>query len=116
MPEPPDYEDRWPLWPGPYLPNFHALDELFDKHHPPSRTGTWRSWRSTRSPGRGLGSALMRRRHEDLDRENVRQYLEATDEHNVRLYRRTATRTWTRSTCCSPTAPPFYRMWRPALA
>jgi ribosomal protein S18 acetylase RimI-like enzyme len=63
---------------------------------------------------RGLGSALIRRTHAELDAAGVPEYLEATNEDNIRLYRRFGYAPMEPFDIRLPDGTPFYRMWRPA--
>jgi ribosomal protein S18 acetylase RimI-like enzyme len=113
MPDPPDYENRLAALSGPYLPQFEALDQMFAKYHP--RDPHWHLAFLAVRPGRqdkGLGSALMRRTHEELDRAGVPAYLEATNDDNIRLYRRHGYVDMEPFAMLLPDGTPFYRMWR----
>jgi ribosomal protein S18 acetylase RimI-like enzyme len=114
-PERADIDKRLAALAGPYRSRFDALGELFATHHPyaphwhlaflavhPSRQGT------------GLGGALMRRTHAELDRAGVPTYLEATNDDNIRLYRRAGYRNMDPFEIYLPDGTPFFRMWRPA--
>jgi ribosomal protein S18 acetylase RimI-like enzyme len=112
--EPPDYENRLSALTGPYVGNFEALDEVFDKDHPADPH--WHLQFLAVHPDlqdRGLGSALMRRRHPELDAAGIPQYLEATNEENIRLYRRHGYTAMDPFDIRLPDGTPFYRMWRP---
>ena len=118
MPEPAGYDARLAALAGAYRSRFDAVDRLFTAHHPhhaalaPGVPG-----RHPSRQGAGLGGALMRRTHAELDRSGVPAYLEATNDDNIRLYRRTGTRTWTPFEIYLPDGTPFFRMWRgPAAA
>jgi ribosomal protein S18 acetylase RimI-like enzyme len=117
MPEPPEYGSRLAALSGQYLGHFDALDELFDKHHPVEPH--WHLAFLAVHPDqqhRGLGGALMSRTHDELDRAGVPEYLEATNENNIRLYRRYDYRDMIPFDILLPDGTPFYRMWRPASA
>jgi ribosomal protein S18 acetylase RimI-like enzyme len=112
--EPPDYGNRLAALAGPYLDRFEALDELFDKHHPVEPH--WHLAFLAVHPDhqeKGLGSALMHRTHDELDRSGVPEYLEATNQDNIRLYRRHGYQDMVPSDILLPDDTPFYRMWRP---
>ena len=113
-PGPPDFEDRVAELAGPYLDNFAALDVL-DKHEPAEPH--WHLQFMAVHPdsqNQGLGSALMRRTHAELDAAGIPQYLEATNEENIRLYRRHGYTEMDPFDIRLPDGTPFYRMWRPA--
>jgi len=111
MPEIDGYEHRLGALTGRYLPNFEALDELFEKHHP--EEPHWHLAFLAVHPdhqGAGLGSALMQHTH---DRIGVPAYLEATNEDNVRLYERHGYQRMSPFDIRLPDNTPFFRMWRP---
>jgi GNAT superfamily N-acetyltransferase len=114
-PEPPDYEHRVAALAGPYLDNFQALDALFEKYHPtePHWTLAFLAVHPDHQ-NKGLGSALMRRTHDELDRAGVPQYLEGTNQDNIRLYRKHGYTDMTPFDMLLPDGTPFFRMWRPA--
>jgi ribosomal protein S18 acetylase RimI-like enzyme len=96
-----------------YLDRFVALDVLFEKNHP-----TDPHWHLAflaihpEHQHHGLGSHLMQRTHDELDRDGVAAYLEATNENNVRLYRRTGYADMDPFEMLLPDGTPFFRMWR----
>ena len=111
MPEIPRYDERLAELAGEWLPHFHALDELFDKHHPVDPH--WHLAFLAVHPehqGHGLGGTLMDSTHQDLGRIPV--YLEATNEDNIRLYRRYGYTDMIPFDIRMPADTPFYRMWR----
>jgi GNAT superfamily N-acetyltransferase len=113
-PGPPDFEDRVIELAGPYLDNFAALD-LLAKHEPPEPH--WHLQFMAVHPdfqNQGLASALMRRTHAELDAAGIPQYLEATNEENIRLYARHGYAPMDPFDIRLPDGTPFYRMWRPA--
>jgi ribosomal protein S18 acetylase RimI-like enzyme len=113
MLEIPDYDERLARLAGPWLPNFQALDEVFDKHHPVDPH--WHLAFLAVHPDRrrhGLGGALMDATHEDLGRTPA--YLEATNEENIRLYHRHGYADMMPFDIRLPDDTPFYRMWRAA--
>jgi ribosomal protein S18 acetylase RimI-like enzyme len=113
IPEPADYEKRLAALAGPYGPHFEALGELFATHHPhePHWHLAFLAVHPSRQ-GAGLGGALMRRTHAELDRAGVPAYLEATNEDNIRLYRRAGYRDMDPFGIHLPDGTPFFRMWR----
>jgi ribosomal protein S18 acetylase RimI-like enzyme len=111
MPEIADYDERLAELAGEFLPNFLALDEVFDKNHP--LDPHWHLAFLAVHPGQqshGLGGALMDSTHQDLGRTPA--YLEATNEDNIRLYRRHGYAEMTPFDIRLPDNTPFYRMWR----
>lgn len=111
QPELVGYEERLAELAGEFLPNFQALDEVFEKHHPVDPH--WHLAFLAVHPGwqsHGLGSALMDSTHEDLGRTPA--YLEATNDANIRLYRRHGYTDMDPFDIRLPDGTPFYRMWR----
>lgn len=115
LPEPhEDDESRLENLAGPWLDRFAALDELFEKHHPADPH--WHLAFLAVHPdhqGKGLGSALMKSVHDELDAAGIPQYLEATNEENIRLYRRSGYTDLNPFDILLPDGTPFFRMWRP---
>jgi ribosomal protein S18 acetylase RimI-like enzyme len=113
MPEPAGYDPRLAALAGPYRAHFDALDHLFAAHHP--HPAHWHLAFLAVHPASqraGLGGALMRRTHHDLDRSGVPAYLEATNEDNIRLYRRHGYADMVPFEINLPDGAPFFRMWR----
>jgi ribosomal protein S18 acetylase RimI-like enzyme len=112
-PDPEDYDTRLLALAGPYIDRFLALDELFAKHHPHDE-----HWHLAflavhpQEQDHGLGSRLMSRTHDELDRDGTSAYLEATNQNNVRLYRRHGYVDMEPFEMPLPDGTPFYRMWR----
>lgn len=112
-PDPETYEERLKALAGEYIDRFVALDLLFEKHHP--HDAHWHLAFLAVHPDHqehGLGSQLMARTHEELDKAGVPAYLEATNLNNVRLYRRTGYADMDPFEMLLPDGTPFYRMWR----
>ncbi|OJF14644.1 GNAT family N-acetyltransferase [Couchioplanes caeruleus] len=111
LPEIPDYEQRLRAVAGRWLPHFAALDELFEKHHPQEPHWHLAFLAVDRThQGAGLGSALMQHTHDRLE---APAYLEATNDDNVRLYRRHGYADMSPFDIHLPDGTPFFRMWRP---
>jgi ribosomal protein S18 acetylase RimI-like enzyme len=113
QPDPPEYDKRLAALAGPYRAHFDALDELFAAHHP--HPPHWHLAFLAVHPdrqGEGIGGELMRRTHDELDRDGVPAYLEATNADNVRLYRRYGYRDLDPAEMSLPDGTPFFRMWR----
>jgi ribosomal protein S18 acetylase RimI-like enzyme len=113
MAEPEQYEERLRAATGEYLDRFQALDELFEKHHPSDIH--WHLAFLAVHPdhqSHGLGSRLMKRTHDELDQAGLPAYLEATNENNVRLYRRHGYVDMDPFEMLLPDGTPFFRMWR----
>jgi len=115
LPEFPGYMDRLTALAGEHLDRFGALGELFEKNHPTDQH--WHLQFLAVRPseqGNGLGGLLMKNVHDILDAEGLPAYLEATNENNVRLYRRAGYTDMDPFEIYLPDGTPFYRMWRPA--
>ncbi|WIM99145.1 GNAT family N-acetyltransferase [Actinoplanes oblitus] len=115
LPEFPDYLERLTALAGEHLERFGALGELFEKNHPTEPH--WHLQFLAVRPdeqGHGLGGALMSNVHDLLDAQGLPAYLEATNENNVRLYRRHGYTAMDPFEIHLPDGTPFYRMWRPA--
>ncbi len=115
VPEPDEFDKRLAALAGPYRSRFDAVGELLAAHHPhePHWHLAFLAVHPSRQ-GAGLGGALMRRTHAELDRAGVPTYLEATNDDNVRLYRRVGYRDQDPFEVYLPDGTPFFRMWRPA--
>ena len=114
-PGPDQYDERLRSLTGVYHERFAALDELFEKHHPEGPH--WHLAFLAVHPDHqehGLGSRLMRRTHDELDASGVPAYLEATNQNNVRLYRRSGYADMDPFEMYLPDGTPFFRMWRAA--
>jgi ribosomal protein S18 acetylase RimI-like enzyme len=112
-PAPEQYDERLGDLAGPYLDRFVALDVLFEKNHPADPH--WHLAFLAVHPGHqshGLGSLLMKHTHVELDRAGVPAYLEATNQDNVRLYRRAGYADMDPFEMLLPDGTPFFRMWR----
>jgi ribosomal protein S18 acetylase RimI-like enzyme len=114
-PGPDGYDERLAAITGEYLDRFVALDVLFEKNHPGDPH--WHLAFLAIHPDHqdhGLGSLLMTHTHEVLDRAGVPAYLEATNDDNVRLYRRRGYADMDPFEMLLPDGTPFFRMWRAA--
>jgi ribosomal protein S18 acetylase RimI-like enzyme len=112
-PEPEQYDERLAALAGTYLERFVALDVLFEKNHPADPH--WHLAFLAVHPDHqdhGLGSLLMKHTHDELDTAGVPAYLEATNQNNVRLYRRTGYADMEPFEMMLPDGTPFFRMWR----
>jgi ribosomal protein S18 acetylase RimI-like enzyme len=89
LPEVADCERRLTDLTGSYLDRFQALAALFDEHHPNEP-----HWQHAflgvhpRCRNMGLGSALLKHRHDEMDTVGLSQYLQASNRNSARLYRR----------------------------
>ncbi|BCJ46729.1 GCN5-like N-acetyltransferase [Actinoplanes ianthinogenes] len=114
LPEFPEYLERLTELSGEHLERFEALGELFEKNHPAEQH--WHLQFLAVRPGeqgRGLGGALMKNVHDLLEAQGLPAYLEATNDNNVRLYRRYGYTAMDPFEIYLPDGTPFYRMWRP---
>ncbi|GAA0472568.1 hypothetical protein Ade02nite_52300 [Paractinoplanes deccanensis] len=114
-PGPENYEERLKALAGDYHDRFVALDQLFEKHHP--HDPHWHLAFLAVHPDHqhhGLGSELMQQVHDELEPAGVSFYLEATNQNNVRLYRRTGYADMEPFEMLLPDGTPFFRMWRAA--
>ncbi|MFI5896751.1 GNAT family N-acetyltransferase [Actinoplanes sp. NPDC051513] len=112
-PDPENYEENLRSMAGEYLDRFQALDVIFEKHHPHDEH--WHLAFLAVHPDHqehGLGSKLMERKHAELGVAGVPAYLEATNENNVRLYRRHGYADMDPFEMLLPDGTPFFRMWR----
>ncbi|MCY1144522.1 GNAT family N-acetyltransferase [Actinoplanes sp. Pm04-4] len=112
-PDPEAYDERLRELAGDYIERFVALDLLFEKHHP--HEAHWHLAFLAVHPDHqhhGLGGELMKRTHDELEAAGVPAYLEATNENNVRLYRRTGYADMDPFEMLLPDGTPFFRMWR----
>jgi GNAT superfamily N-acetyltransferase len=75
---------------GPWTSRFRRLDQAMERLHPARTPHAYLAFLAVRPAcqGRGLGTSLLRRHHEDLDREGLPSYLEAADPRSARLYSR----------------------------
>lgn len=115
LPDPADYESRLAGMTQRYLDHFHALDTLFDTHHPAEPH--WHLLFLAVHPmhqNKGLGSALMKHVHDEMDAASVPEYLEASNENSARLYRRHGYQDMSPCAIRLPDGTPFFRMWRSA--
>lgn len=110
-PEPPDYDRRLAAACDPWTDRFRLLDGLFDEHHPEAPHEHLALLAvDPRSQGRGLGTALLRHRHRDLDQAGVPAYLEASSPQSRDLYLRHGYEL--RDPFALPDGTEFWPMWR----
>lgn len=98
---------------GDYAPRVFQLLELMDAEHP-TTPHFYVNFIGTRPEhqSRGIGSALLEHLLEPCDRNRVPAYLEATSEHNKRLYLRHGFRIG--GEVRLPRGPSLWPMYRPA--
>ncbi|MFJ6197278.1 GNAT family N-acetyltransferase [Micromonospora sp. NPDC092111] len=97
---------------GVYAPKFTLLDAMFEAFHPqePHHHLAYLAVCPERQ-NRGIGTALLRHHHRQLDTLGVPAYLEASNTRNRELYRRLGYRAG--PPLILPTAgPTIWRMWR----
>lgn len=90
LPPPADYDARLLAACGRHTERFRLLDEQFAAHHPHDLTHHHLAFLAVRpdAQGNGLGSALLRAHHNQLDASGIAAYLEASSPRSVRLYER----------------------------
>jgi predicted N-acetyltransferase YhbS len=89
---------------------------LFDQRHPVDPH--WHLAFIAVHPDRqnnGLGSALLKHLHNEMDATGVAQYLEAGDENSARLYSHHGYRNMNPFVVRLPDGTPLFRMWRPGV-
>jgi GNAT superfamily N-acetyltransferase len=110
----PHYDERLALATGDAVGRFITLDMAMHSHHPHRRSHHYLAFLAVRPERQheGLGGALLRHHHRQLDHDEIPAYLEATGSRNRRLYLRYGYRP-TRALAI-PAGPDLYPMWRPA--
>ncbi|RZS30536.1 acetyltransferase (GNAT) family protein [Herbihabitans rhizosphaerae] len=114
-PPPQDYDERLAAACGQWTPRFRMLDEAFEAHHPHDVEHHHLAFLAVRRDARcgGLGSRLMDRHHEHLDRAGLPAYLEASSERVRDLYLRHGYRVVAGGPFILPEGgPPMWPMWR----
>ncbi len=102
-----------PTWRGATWTASKLLDALFDEHHPKEP-----HWQLAflgvhpRCQNMGLGSALLKHGHDEMDTAGLHQYLEASNHNSARLYRRHGYRDMSPYEIRLPDGNSFFRMWR----
>ena len=108
-----DYENRLADVVGQYLDQFQRLDLLLASHHPVEPH--WYLAFLAVHPNYqkiGLGGALAKHFHDELDADKTPAYLEASNEASARLYRRLGYQAMNPFAISLPNGTPFFRMWR----
>lgn len=97
---------------GEYASKFLLLGAIFEARHPRVPHG-YLAYLGVDPvvQGQGVGSALLAHAHEELDRENMPAYLEASDARNRALYERHGYQAG-EPMQPSVAGPPFWPMWR----
>jgi GNAT superfamily N-acetyltransferase len=116
-PSPPaDYPDRIAAVAGPRASRFEAFDTTLEEHHPVGSPHEWLAIIGVHPArqGRGLGSALLRARHRDLDRDGRPAYLEAASPRARDLYLRHGYALRPGAPFHLPDGPPMWPMMREA--
>jgi GNAT superfamily N-acetyltransferase len=112
IPEPADYERRLAAACGPWTERFQVLDSLFEQNHPDAPHYHLALLAvAPELQGGGLGSALLRRQHAELDATATPAYLEASSSGSHDLYLRHGYESGEPFTL--PDGTPFWPMWRP---
>jgi GNAT superfamily N-acetyltransferase len=109
----PNYDDRLAKVTGNAVGRFVMLDMAMHSHHPRYRPHHYLAFLAVHPDrqGEGMGSTLLKYRHERLDKEAVPAYLEATGWRNRALYERHGYRAW--DPLLIPNGPTLVPMWRP---
>ncbi|MEU4243116.1 GNAT family N-acetyltransferase [Actinoplanes sp. NPDC026619] len=109
-----DYDARLADAVGPALARFVALDAAMHRHHPTKPDHDYLAFLGVQPgwQGKGLGSRLLRHRHDRLDHAGRHAYLEATGDRNRRLYERHGYLAL-EPFDVAPDGPPLHPMWRP---
>lgn len=112
-PEPDNYNEQLVAACGTHTDRFRTLDQLFDDNHPRTYPHHHLAYLATRPDrqDRGLGSALLRHHHRQLDHYGTPAFLQASSQQARNLYERH------RYECLGdpfhlPDGPPFWPMWR----
>lgn len=113
IPEPDNYEEQLVAACGTYTDRFRTLDQLFEDNHPRTYPHHHLAYLATRpdQQGHGLGAALLRHHHRQLDHYGTPAFLQASSEQARKLYERHGYE------CLGdpfylPDGPPFWGMWR----
>jgi GNAT superfamily N-acetyltransferase len=107
------YQTRLAEVTGPWAARFAAFDAALDRHHPAGVAHQHLAILavSPAGQGRGTGSALLRARHAELDRDGVPAYLEAAGQGSRDLYLRHGYAPWP-AYRLPDGGPPMWPMWR----
>jgi predicted N-acetyltransferase YhbS len=114
VPPPADYDSRLAAICGQLTARFQALDAAFDAHHPDDAHHHHLAFLAVRPDrqNRGLGSALLRHHHQQLDGTGLGAYLEASCLQCRALYLRHGYRDLGEPFTLPESGPPFWPMWR----
>jgi GNAT superfamily N-acetyltransferase len=112
---PDDYPERIAAVTGSWLPRFEAFDATMEDNHPAGAAHEWLAIIGVHPArqGRGLGSALLRARHDVLDHTGTGAYLEAASPGARDLYLRHGYALRSGAPFRLPDGgPPMWPMWR----
>src|SRR5258706_385147 len=111
----PNYDERLAKATGTALGRFVTLDMAMHSHHPTKRPHDYLAFLAVHPDQQmqGLGSALLRHHHDQLDNDGVPAYLEATGTRTRMLYARHGYQTW--EPLRIPGGPSIFPMWRHGL-
>jgi GNAT superfamily N-acetyltransferase len=100
---------------GPYTPRFLALHEAMEASHP-TMPHHYLAFVSVlpAMQGRGIGTALITHRLQELDTVGLPSYLEATNRRNLALYVHLGFQPTGNPIALPDDGPKLYPMWRPA--
>ncbi|MEV4318855.1 amino acid permease [Actinocrispum sp. NPDC049592] len=113
--EPPDFTRRLHAICGPYTERFLALHAAMDAAHP-VRPHHYLAFVAVtpEQQGRGIGTALIRHRLQELENMAMPVYLEATNRRNLALYVHLGFQPMGTPITLPDDGPRLYPMWRPA--
>lgn len=112
-PEPDNYEEQLVAACGTHTDRFRTLDQLFEDNHPNTYPHHHLAYLATRPDrqDRGLGSALLRHHHRQLDHYGIPAFLQASSQQARKLYERHGYERLG-DPFYLPDGPPFWSMWR----
>ncbi len=99
---------------APWTGRFAVFDRVLEEHHPAEVSHQHLAILAV-APGRqgqGIGTALLKARHHDLDRDGVAAYLEASSPRACDLYSRHGYTLRPGAPFRLPGGPPLWPMWR----
>lgn len=113
VPEPDDYYTQLVAACDVYTDRFRVLDQLFEDNHPRTYPHDHLAYLATRpdQQRRGLGSALLRHHHSQLDHFGTPAFLQASSHQSRKLYEHHGYESLG-DPFYLPDGPPFWSMWR----
>ncbi|GGN82243.1 hypothetical protein GCM10010112_59500 [Actinoplanes lobatus] len=115
LPDLANYPQRLTDMTGRFHPRFSALEQAIHDHHPYDQPHCYLALLAVHpdQQRRGVGSTLLRHRHDQLDATATAAYLEATGPRNRRLYARSGYQPHPAFHVLD--GPPLYPMRRPSV-